>query len=251
MIATMLSMSSAAPETATGTAGDAEAQAVQSLNTAVGNLWNNVSGLHPGVTGVALVLVGIGFLLLGYPLYKWLVILAFAAVGFFVGLAAAAAFNVDPMIGMIAGPLVLGLLAWPLHRIGWALLGGAAFAFVFGGYAGAAKLVTNQTYLYIIEGVSFVVGFIMTFCLFRPLIIIVTSVMGATMVFQGGLYILTVVHPATYKQLANALEERPWICPAVILPLAILGAILQARHGTPVGEAKTTKKGKKPEKAEK
>jgi len=240
----------AAPAIALAPPPPAEIQAVESLNAAIAGIRDNLLAVPPLVAGLVLIVLGVGLLVCGFPLYKWLVIVIFAGVGFFVGMAAGAALGVNPVIGMIAGALVLGLLAWPLVRAGWALVGGGAFALVFCGFA-AASGVTTAAYLYIIGGVAFVAGLVTTFILFRPLIIIVTSAAGAGMLVQGTMQALTALWPATGEQMVILVRDRPWIFAAVVVPLATLGAILQFREKTPLGEGRKAKKAAKPEKEEK
>jgi hypothetical protein len=213
----------------------AEAQAAQSFNEVATNLWANLSAVRPVVAGIVMIILGVGFLLYGYPLYKLLVIIIFAAAGFFVGIAASAALGLSPVIGMIAGPLVLGLLAWPLVRLAWGLLGGAAFAIVFAGFAKSSG-VASQGYLYLIGSVSFLAGLIVTFLLVRPLIIILTSVTGALLLVEGSMQILAKLSPTTGERLAKSIADQPWIMIAIVLPIAIIGALLQFKHKQVVGE---------------
>jgi hypothetical protein len=213
---------------------------VQRVDTA----WSQLCTQFPWLVGLVLIVFGLAFLLYGYRVYKALVILVFAGVGGMAGMVVGGYLGLSPvgaLVGTVLGALVFGFLAWPLHRIGWGLLGGAASAVVFVGFAGAAG-VTTQAYLYVIAGVAFVMGVILTIWLFRPLLITVSSLVGATLLVDGAVR-LTVVKPSFGEPIYAFLRENEYVLIIVLLVLAGVGALMQW-YDTRGGAAKPRKPGK-------
>ena len=222
---------------------EAAQAAIPLLETAMQYVWQRLGALHPLEAGLLLVPVGLVFLLYGFKLYKWLVSVVYAGIGSAAGAALAVYLGWDVILGTIAGALLLGLLAWPLHRVGWGLLGGALFG-------GAAVLLMrmqtpNVTYIAAVAGVAFIGGFILTFVLMRPLIILVTSIIGAAVVVQGALR-LTLIQPAFGDPVCSTLEAKPYLLAILVAVPALLGFILQWRDKG----GKAAAKKKKAEKAE-
>jgi hypothetical protein len=200
--------------------------AIPSLETAMQYVWQRLGALHPLEAGLLLVPVGLVFLLYGFKLYKWLVSVVYAGIGSAAGAALAVYLGWDVILGMIAGALLLGLLAWPLHRVGWGLLGGALFG-------GAAVLLMqmqtpNVTCIAAVAGVAFIGGFILTLVLMRPLIILVTSVIGAAVVVLGALR-LSLIQPAFGDPVCSTLKAKPYLLAILVAVPALLGFILQWR----------------------
>jgi len=217
--------------------------AIPSLETAMQYVWQRIGAMHPLEAGLLLLPVGLVFLLYGFKLYKWLVSVVYAGIGSAAGAALAAYLGWDVILGMIAGALLLGLLAWPLHRVGWGLLGGALFG-------GAAVLLmrtqtANVTCIAAVAGVAFIGGFILTFVLMRPLIILVTSVIGAAVLVQGALR-LSLIQPAFGDPICSTLEAKPYLLAILVAVPALLGFILQWRDKG----GKAAAKRKKAEEAE-
>jgi hypothetical protein len=222
---------------------EAAQAAIPSLETAMQYVWQRLGALHPLEAGLLLVPVGLVFLLYGFKLYKWLVSVVYAGIGAWAGAAVALWLGWDVILGTIAGALLLGLLAWPLHRVGWGLLGGALFG-------GAAVLLmqmqtANVTCIAAVASIAFIGGFILTFVLMRPLIILVTSVIGAAVVVQGALR-LSLIQPAFGDPVLTTLEARPYLLAILVAVPALLGFILQWRDKG----GKAAAKKKKAEKAE-
>ena len=207
----------------------------------VDTAWSQLCTRLPWVAGLVLIVVGLAFLLYGYRVYKALVILVFAAVGGLVGMVVGACLGLSPLwglVGTILGALVLGFVAWPLHRVGWGLLGGAALAAVVVCFAEGAG-VTTPAYLYVIAGVVFVLGVILAIWLFRPLLIIVSSLVGATLLVDGAVR-LTVIKPSFGEPICTFLKANDYVLAIVVLVLAGAGALMQW-HDTKRGMARRAK----------
>jgi len=126
----------------------------------------------------------------------------------------------------LIGAVVLGLLAWPLFRIGWGILGGMVFAAV--AWPFAVALTQSVVPAYILAAVAFIAGMILTTMLMRPLIIISTATSGAATLVTGVLLML-IRWPAVNEPVKAALESKPYLFIVLVALPAILGAILQWR----------------------
>ena len=224
---------------------EAARAAIPSLDTVMQYVWQRLAAIPPLEAGLLLLPVGLVFLLYGFRLYKWLVSVVYAGIGAAAGTALAAYFGWNAILGMIAGALVLGLLAWPLHRVGWGLLGGALFG-------GAAVILMrmqtpNAAYIVAVAAAAFIGGFILTLALMRPLIILVTSVLGAAAVVPGALR-LTLIQPAFGDPVCSTLEAKPYLLAILVAVPALLGFIIQWRDTC--GKGKAAVKRKKAEEAE-
>jgi len=187
----------------------------------------------PAEAAILFIPIGLVFLLFGFRLYKWLVMVVYAGIGSIVGLAVAAYLGWSALLVMMAGSIVLGLLAWPLHRIGWGLLGGV----LLGGLA--ALLVRGRTEnVVLIVGaavIAFAAGLVLAMMLLRPLITGITSLIGAGLLVQGAVALAMLIKPSVGGPIASFLEARWYALAAVVGVLAILGFALQWHEGEPAG----------------
>jgi len=108
-------------------------------------------------TSILSVLAGLAFLVWGFRLYRWLVVLIFVAIGIVAGMETAMYFGFNQSIGIVAGAVLLGVLAWPAHRLGWGLVGGVVFALVLTGFASLMGI-EGRLELILIAVVAFVAG---------------------------------------------------------------------------------------------
>jgi hypothetical protein len=213
---------------------------VPPLEEVLRDLWQHVAAT-PVLEAVLILIIGLVFLLYGFKLYKWLVSVAYAIIGAILGGLVAANFGFEALIGIIAGALVLGILAWPLHRLAWGLLGAALFFVV------AAVLMRSHTasavYVYAVAGVAAVAGFALTLLVMRPLIILVTAVLGAAMIVQAALR-LAMIQPTVSDPVVTMLQAKPYMLAILVGVPALLGIIIQWR------DTKGAKAAGKPKKAE-
>jgi len=171
------------------------------------------------------VLAGLAFLVWGFRLYRWLVVLLFVVIGIAVGIEAANYFGFSQSIGIVAGAVVLGVVAWPMHRAGWGMVGGLVFALLFAGFA-AYMGIEGRLELILIAVVAFVAGAAVTMLLMKPLIIVITSLVGASVLMQGTVA-LTMLWPSVSAAVIRVMETRPHILMIVTLVLAAVGSAMQ------------------------
>ena len=202
----------------------------------------NVMGDYPVVTVALLVPVGVAFLLYGFRLYRWLVVLAYVGIGVFLGMAAALYLGFSQPVGIMVGAVLLGVLAWPLHRAACGLLGGMLFAAIFIEIAGLMEIHGTMPLL-LIGGVALVAGIALTVLVMKPLIVVMTSLAGALLVSLGTFY-LTLLWPAIGGPVNRVIDARAYIPVVVVLLLAAVGSVLQILD-TAESRKKKTKKKKK------
>jgi len=171
------------------------------------------------------VLAGLAFLVWGFRLYRWLVVLMFVVIGIAVGIEAANYFGFSQSIGIVAGAVVLGVLAWPLHRAGWGMVGGIVFVLVFTGFA-AYVGIEGRLELILIAVVAFVAGAAVTMLVMKPLIIVITSLVGASALTEGTVA-LTMLWPSVGAAVIRVMETRPYILAIATLVLAAVGSAMQ------------------------
>jgi hypothetical protein len=176
-------------------------------------------------TAIVSVLAGVAFLVWGFRLYRWLVVLIFVAAGMALGFEAAVTFGFSPLLGIAAGAIVLGVLAWPAHRMGWGLVGGSVFALVLAGLAGFMGI-EGRVELALIGIVAFVAGAAVTLLLMRPLIIVITSLVGGSLLVQGTVA-LTLLWPPVGETVVGVMDTRPYLLMVAVLVLAAVGSAMQ------------------------
>jgi len=213
-------------------------EAARTLDEVVIEPWANLVVNHPLVAALILVPAGVAFLLWGFRLYRWLVVLAFVGLGIVAGLAAAMYFQFNQSIGIIVGSVVLGVLAWPLYKGAWGLLGGGVFAAVMIAVAGEFG-VQAPVPLALVGIVAFLAGSALTVLLMRPLIIIITSLVGVFSLHEGA-FCLIRLWPDVADTVIRAAHAHPYVHAGGVLALAAVGSIMQ------VVDTSKKKKKKKP-----
>ena len=173
-----------------------------------------------------LLLLAFGLLLLffGFPLFRLLVVLAGAAVGFSYGpglLTALTARPVEPWMALAAAvvaAVVLGLLAWLAYWV-VVFLWGAGFGFEVVAAAGDSLLLALLA--------ATLLG-ILAVIFQRVLIVILTALSGAWLVVVAGAGLIGLL-PATRLRFE---VPEPWVLIAVVV-LALVGVVAQFRRAAP------------------
>jgi len=195
--------------------------------------------IGPGFAA-ALLIVGIIFLLWGYPVFKYLIMLNFGVVGAYVG--AALGNKADTALaGALIGGFVAAAAAWPMMR--WAVaLTGAAIGTILGA---ALWRATGQDQSFDWAGglTGFVAFGMLSFIAFRGGVILYTSLQGGALLIAGILALLE-KYPSIGPQLADNLQRQRFLLPAAIVIPAIIGLIYQ--HHTNAAAAGGTGGAKKP-----
>jgi len=181
---------------------------------------------------VVMLIVGLLALLYGWKLYKVLVIVATALAGAYLGWYLAHDYKLLPEKIQFFGPLVLGLLgavlAIPLQKAAVFFIG-ASIGFVSLGPLAADMIwkapdqPTLTQYL-ITGGIAFIVMGILTLLMFRPMVMIATSMFGATLASSAAVQIVqTVWYPDK-----DMFSLYPVALAGVFMGLTVGGVIFQA-----------------------
>ena len=185
----------------------------------------------PMLAGGILCLIGVLYLLLGWRIFKFLLIINAAVFGTTVGgmLVVQAGYEDQWWIGMLAGGVVLGVLAWPLMKLFLALLGAAAGAlagYVAFGYVvvamGRADILPFAWAGAVAGGM---VMFLLTFVTFRFCVMVLTAMQGSSMLICGGLSLA--LKFGTHEKIAEFLGAYPLAWPGATLTLGTAGLIYQ------------------------
>jgi hypothetical protein len=183
--------------------------------------------IGPGMAAF-LLLIGIIFLLWGYPVFKYLIMFNFAVVGAYIG--AALGNKADTALGgALIGGFLVAALAWPMMR--WAVaLTGAGIGTILG--AAIWRACGQDPSFDWAGGLTGCVAFgMLSFIIFRGGIILYTSLQGGALLAVGMLALL-VKYP-----IGSSLEDRfthqRFLFPVAIVIPAMIGLIFQ--HHTSAG----------------
>jgi Domain of unknown function (DUF4203) len=186
--------------------------------------------MSPGVATILIIGGGV-YLMFGYYIFKWLVMVNAGLFGAAIGYKIAEQTNGSLVIGAVAGGVIAAAIAWPLMKWAVAIMGG-----VFGALLGASLWRTSglQPNLAWAGALSGLVGCgLLSFVLFRMSVIMYTSLQGSVMLIFG---ILGLVYK--YKTVAPDVQQhllvKPFLLPLAILIPAILGLVYQhMQHPAP------------------
>jgi hypothetical protein len=190
----------------------------------------------------SLILVGLGvvFLLYGFKYFKILVMVNAAAVGGCLGyyLGTVSQSQSIPILFAVAGALVFGALAWPLQRAAVALLGAVSGLIIGWVLWDAVINLTGNASLAQYQDAVALVGMtvlgMLTFISFNPVVMIFTSIQGASMIVLGMVSLLM-----SYNDLAPSLRtalERGCLPGIFVACLALVGFVLQHAKGKGTGK---------------
>ena len=178
--------------------------------------------IGPGLAAVLLI-VGTIYLLWGYPIFKYLIMMNCAVVGAYLGAAIGKQANT-----VLAGALIGGFLgaaaAWPMMR--WAVaLTGAGIGTILGA---AIWRAAGQDPAYDWAGglTGFVAFGMLSFIVFRGGIILYTSLQGGGLLASGILALIE-KYPSIGPAMAERLKEQRFLLPASIVIPAVIGLVFQ------------------------
>jgi hypothetical protein len=192
---------------------------------------------------VMLICFGVVYLVNGWKIFRILTAAAAGMVGLIIGLKFSNVTGTEfwpPLVGFIAGVLIVV----PFLHFVVALFGGASLAVIAGSLVHASQ--TAQDYLWIVMAAGFVIGFIVSFKLFRLTVTVFTSYLGAVMAGMG-LLNLAIRYMSSHmmekeNEALSAYLQTDWFLPAFFLAIAFCGLLIQfAVGGSPSGVSKKNK----------
>jgi hypothetical protein len=190
--------------------------------------------IGPGMAAILLML-GTIFLLWGYPVFKYLIMLNFGVVGAYLG----AAFGGKDPNTIVAGAMIGGFLAaaaaWPMMR--WAVaVTGAGIGLILG--AAIWRAAGQDPAFDWAGGLTGCVAFgMLSFIAFRGGIILYTSLQGGGLLASGILGLLE-KYPSIAPQIADHILRQRFLLPTAIVIPAVVGLIFQHSMSSGGGAAK-------------
>lgn len=196
---------------------------------AQGDLLSWCQQLGPGLAAL-MVLVGVIYLLFGYPIFKFLVVLNAACVGAALGafVAEKAGGGAIPLI--VTAAFVAAVVCWPTMR--WAV---AAMGGVFGALIGAAAWRTfglDPAFAWAGGAMGLIFFALLSFILFRGCVMTYMSLQGAVMLVFGVLALLFKTHDLTPKVTA-CFNQKTFLLPMILFIATTLGVMFQQNNATP------------------
>lgn len=172
---------------------------------------------------VGCLVAGFLFLLLGWSMYRVMLLVVGAALGGFIGWWAARLFGINPFYLALPLGLATGVVAFLAEKVGAFCAGGLCAVipvFMFVSFAEAGAI------LFALAGAAFVVAGVLTLLLWKPLVTISLSLLGAVAVANGLLLITEGYNPDLADRIT--IEYPPFLI-AGILTMALAGILFQTR----------------------
>ena len=200
-------------------------QAAEEAVVPMESFWAYITSLNL-VEAVTFISFGVVCLFYGWRVFKILVVISFALLGLFLGVAIT-----DKIVGLnsqlwggIVGMVLLAVLSVPLMKWAVCLLGAAAGGILSSGIWYASGL----TERYILAGalVGMVAGGMISFIVFKVAVILFSSLGGSCLIVVGSLAILY-IYPQTSERLEEIIFTKKWFLPTVLTAPTLIGVILQ------------------------
>jgi hypothetical protein len=198
---------------------------------------------------IGLILIGGLLMSFGFKAYKWIVLLNFVGIGWWLG---SKVFLNNPtgdqgtddlmIVASVAGALLMGIVAWPLLRWSVAACGGLVgfgIGMVVWGYCGQP---VNMAWAGGLVGL--VVLGMLSFVLFKTTVILFTSIEGAAL-FVFGTCALLLRYAPWEKQVATSVN-KPILIPMVITAIATISLFWQHQQHGLIGHDGAPAAGAKP-----
>jgi hypothetical protein len=198
--------------------------------------------MTPGVATI-LVIGGIVYLLFGYYMFKWLVMLNTALVGAFIG-GKIGEKGGSMAAGASVGAFLAAALTWPVMKYAVALMGG-----IFGMLLGASiwRAVGLEPHMCWAGGLTGLAFFgLLAFILFKASVMMYTSLQGSVMLIFGTLG-LVYKYQSIAPQVTESMTVKPFLLPVAIVVPMVVGLIFQQSQLKPAetgGSKKKSESGK-------
>ena len=177
---------------------------------------------------ITLCIVGILLMSFGFKSYRWVVLLNFIALGYWIG-ERLGNYNQIGFIGAIIGAALLGVAALPLMRFAVATCGGlvgAVIGMVIWAYCDQPM---DMAWAGGLVGLA-VLG-MLSFILFKTTVILFTSIEGAALFVLGSCALLMRYKPWA-QDVGHNLDSKPVLIPLLVVTLAMIALFWQhQKHG--------------------
>jgi hypothetical protein len=178
----------------------------------------------PLVGGSIILVVGVLCVLYGYKWHKWVVVALAFLMGLFVGHLLSAQIGKSIIVAVALGVL-FATVATPMMR--WTV---AVFAGLTGAFLGANAWVLTNASPADAKWAGAAMGFIalalLSFVIFRFVVVLFTSIGGAAMTVLGGITLLMQV-PGWEPAIRNSLASNQHLIPLLVTVAAVAGFVIQ------------------------
>jgi hypothetical protein len=188
-------------------------------------MWGYITSLNL-VEALTFISFGVVCLLYGWRVFKILVVISFALLGLFFGVAVTDKISGENhrLLGGLIGLGLAGALSVPLMRWAVSILGAMAGGIVTSGIWYACGL--TETYIWAGALVGIVAGGMISFIIFRIAVMLFSSLAGSSLISVGMLALLY-LYPETKEQVQELVFTEKWFLPAVLLAPTVVGVICQ------------------------
>ena len=191
----------------------------------------SLTGLS-ALPAVLLLASGLVYLLQGWKVFKILIVINAAILGAFLGQHLGTLLQGEnmPLFCGLAGALLLAALAWPLMKFALSLMGGLAGSFLGYGMWHYAANVLGKPHLNEYAWAGALIGLItlglLSFLIFKLVVMIFTSLQGSIMTVSGILALL-LKYPPLHEELRAALTHNMHLLPLLMVVPAVIGFAFQ------------------------
>lgn len=184
--------------------------------------------MGPGLAAL-LIIMGIVYLLFGFQIYRILVLLNSAAVGFIIG-AAIGDLKGASIPCAIAGGVLAGAISWPTTKYAVAVMGG-----LFGAMVAATLwrlLGQEPSFTWAGAMTGLVAGGLLCFIVFNGCVMAYMSLQGSTMLIFGLLGLL-LKYQEIAPRVGDYLALKPFVLPLFVFIPTVLGTMFQQNGAAP------------------
>ena len=175
---------------------------------------------------------GVIILMYGWKIYKTLTVIGFGLLGLHLGLLVGNYIQ-KPILGAIAGCVLLVVLAIPLIRWAVAVLGAVAGGILAGGIWHTCNLPQEFVWAGALTGV--VAGFMISFVVFKLSVMLFTSLSGTSLIVIGAFALVyryeTFANEPPTTHLNQLYYGNGWFLPLLLTAGTLLGILMQFRGG--------------------
>ncbi len=203
----------------------ASAQTAEEAVVPIESFWAYITSLNL-VEAITFMSFGVVCLFYGWRVFKILVVICFALLGMFLGLAIT-----DKIVGLnsqlwggLIGMGLLAILSVPLMRWAVSALGAVAGGILSSGIWYACGL--TERYIWAGALIGMVAGGMISFIIFKVAVILFSSLGGSGLIVVGALALLY-LYPQTSERVEEIIFTKKWFLPTVLMAPTLIGIVLQ------------------------
>lgn len=178
----------------------------------------------PMVVGPVILIVGVLCVLYGYRWHKWVVVALAFMLGAFLGHILSQHLGKSLIVAMALG-ILFATIATPMLRWTVAVFGGLTGAFL-GANAWTLAQASPMEAKWAGAAMGFIAMALLSFVIFRVVVVMFTSIGGAAMMVMGGITLLMQV-PGWEPAIRDSLASNQRLIPLLVMTAAVAGFVIQ------------------------